>query len=593
MKASQYILRTLKEVPADAVVASHVLMIRAGLIRREAAGLYDFLPLGLRSLRKIEAIVREEMERAGAVEFLLPILTSGDLWRQSERWDAMGPEMMRLRDRHKKDYCLGPTHEEAMTHLLSFLIKSYKDLPVNAWQMNTKFRDEIRPRFGLIRSREFIMKDAYSFHADETDLEREYQNMRATYRRIFERCGLTTVPVQADSGAMGGSASEEFMVPSEIGEETILTCADCGYAGNQEKVPARYPGLDKKDPLAVLPAKTSADPVDVHTPGAKTMEDLAKFFDQGPENFIKTVIYQTESQVALVFLRGDRDLNEVKLKNHLGSAELFPAGENKIRLVTGAEPGFAGPVNLPAGEGAGERVVLFDLSLATGGPGKEWISGANKTDYHLRGITLSRELVADGFVDLAAVEDGEHCPNCEKGSLKATRGIEVGHVFKLGDKYTNAFQFQVLDENGKAARPIMGTYGIGVNRTLQTLIEQNHDENGIIFPRSVAPYEIVLIPITKKEEELKQAEELYEKLRAAGLEVLLDDRDARPGFKFKDADLIGYPLRIVMGKGWFGGEGTLEMKARNQPEARDVKVADLEEAVSAAGQMLEEYEQAW
>lgn len=573
MRASQYIIPTFKEVPAEAVVASHKLMIRAGLIRKQAAGLYFLLPLGLRVIQKIEKIIRQELNKAGAIEFQLPILTSAELWQKSKRWDAMGPEMFRVKDRHDNDLVLGPTHEEAMTYIMSMLLKSYKDLPKNVYQMHTKFRDEIRPRYGLIRCREFIMKDAYSFHVDDQDLDREYENMRRTYKNIFERCGLKTVVCQADSGAMGGSGSEEFMVASEIGEEVILSCPECAYAGNQEKTKSLHAKPSEASPFE------NESMQEIHTPQVGTIDDLTRFFNIKADMFIKTLLFSANTGDFIVCLRGDREVNLVKLANLISASDLYQASAETVGAITGASIGFAGPIGLKK-----EVPIYFDESLRAL---KGAVSGANKTDYHFTGINLAKSFPEIVFHDLALAEDGDSCPNCEAGKLRASKGIEVGHIFKLGKKYTEAFNLKLLDKNGKTQVPTMGTYGIGVNRTLQTIVEQSHDENGIIFPLSVAPFEIIIIPISQKSDEKAQIDEFYEHLLENNYDVLLDDRDERPGYKFKDADLIGYPLRITIGKSFFNGGREIEVKIRSEQDIRKIKVEKLIDLTEEIGQLLE------
>ncbi len=551
MRASQTILGTLRDDPGDAIVASHRLMLRAGLARKLGAGLYHFLPLGLRVMRKIEAVIREEMDAAGALEFELPILTPAELWQKSGRWDLMGKEMFRLKDRHDSDNVLGPTHEESFTSLMSELLQSYRDLPKNVYQIHTKFRDEIRPRFGVIRSREFVMKDAYSFDLDEAGLDRTYQTMRRTYRRIFARLGLSVVPVEADMGTMGGSASEEFMTPSEIGEETLLLSSDRKYRSNQEKTPCVYP--DAKAIDATRAATSDLSTLErLHTPGAKTIDDVCKVLNISPRDILKTVVYLADGKLVAVAIRGDRDVNEVKLRNQLGALELAPADPAAI-VAAGSIPGYIAPIGLK-----GEAITLWDLSLTTG---TEWVIGANEKNYHLRGFVAPADRQS---VDVALARSGDPVPG-GAGVLTEMKGIEVGHIFKLGYKYSEAFKLSVLDANGRPVTPIMGCYGIGVNRTLATIIEQWHDEKGVRWPISVAPYEVCLVSIAKDDTEIAAARALYEALLRADVEVLWDDRDLRPGVKFTDAELIGYPIRLTMGKGYFQ-KGELEVQLRANGE---------------------------
>lgn len=536
MKASEYILPTTKEDPNDAVVASHKLMIRAGLIRKSSSGLYNYLPLGFRVLKKIENIIREEMNKSGALEFVLPILTDASMWKQSGRWERMGKEMFRLKDRHENEFALGPTHEEAFADVMKPILKSYKDLPKNVYQIHTKFRDEIRPRFGVIRSREFIMKDAYSFHIDSKSLDETYELMRVTYRKIFQRCGLKTIPVQADSGNMGGSGSEEFMVVSPIGEETLTLCDSCGYSGNVEKTPLVW----KHSPNVLENSNLEK----VHTPNMETIEEIAKFFNISPSQTIKAVLLKADEKWNLiVFLRGDRELNEVKLNNFLGTSELRPLSSKECESL-GIVAGYCGPTK----ENKKEIKILFDSSID---PNNSYVVGANEKDYHYKGFVPSFELGNNiNYRDFSKAKTGDPCPNC--GShLREEKGIEVGHIFKLGDKYTKAFDIKVLDEKGKQVLLTMGCYGIGVNRTMATVIEQSNDANGIIWPISIAPFEVCLVSITKTPDEKEKIQRIYEYLIQNGIEIIWDDRDLGPGFKLKDSELIGFPIRLTFGKNFF------------------------------------------
>ncbi|MEQ9365857.1 MAG: proline--tRNA ligase, partial [Leptospirales bacterium] len=523
--------------------------------RKLGAGLYHLLPMGLRVFRKIENVIREEMNAAGALEFQLPILTPAELWEQSGRWNQMGKEMMRLKDRHEVWNALGPTHEESFSSLVSDLIKSYRDLPLNVYQIHTKFRDEIRPRFGVIRSREFCMKDAYSFDLGDEALDVTYQKMRVAYRRIFARLGLHTIPVEADSGAMGGTGSEEFMVPSEIGEETLLISENGDYRSNQEKTPVSYAKAgDLAD--ANQAAKATADLKSLerlHTPGPKTIADVAKLLKVPQTAILKTVVYYLDDQPVAVCLRGDRDVNEVKLANHLGGNAPLPATPEQIKAL-GSVIGFIGPIGLPK-----DVRILWDLSLTAGGP--EWVVGANEAEYHCGGCVLDP---ARESVDLALARAGDPSPAGD-GLLKEMKGIEVGHIFKLGKKYTEAFKVSVQGEDGRPLTPVMGCYGVGVNRTMATIIEQWHDEKGIRWPISAAPYEIALVTIAKGDDEIAKAREFYDALVAAGCDVLWDDRGVRPGVKFTDAELIGYPIRLTMGKNYFQ-DGELEVVRRASGE---------------------------
>lgn len=551
MKASKYILPTEKENPADAVVASHRLMIRAGLVRKSSAGLYFYLPLGLKVLKKIEQIVREEMNSTGALEFDLPILTPSDFWEQSGRWSAMGKEMFRIQDRHDLSYALGPTHEESFSFLLKPLLKSYKDLPVNVYQIQTKFRDEIRPRFGVIRSREFIMKDAYSFHIDDSSLDDTYQAMRVAYRKIFDRCGLKTIPVQADSGSMGGSASEEFMVVSPIGEETLLLCNSCGYSSNSEKTPLI---LKKENGSAKFSEKK-----EISTPGKKTISEVSTLLGVSESETIKAVALKSEKKKILVFLRGDLELNLHKLHSLLKIADSEPMTDLEIREL-GLIPGFISPI------APNDKIkVLYDRSLQKDFP---YVVGSSKEDFHTQGFILEKEISGlPEFADVALAREGDLCPNCSS-PLKAEKGIEVGHIFKLGDKYTKAFGIQVLDQNGKSKTLTMGCYGIGVNRTMATVIEQCNDEKGIFWPISIAPFEVSLVSIVKGENQYSKIEEFYNVLMNERIEVFWDDRDLGPGFKLKDSELIGFPIRITVGKKFFeSGEISIYNRKKDQEDS--------------------------
>lgn len=544
MRFSRYIVPTLKEDPSDAVVMSHKLMIRAGLIRKESAGMYIYLPLGFRVLRKIVEIVREEMDRAGALEFLMPELTNSDLWKESGRWETMGPEMIRIKDRNSLEYALAPTHEEAFTGVIRSVISSYRDLPVNVYQINTKFRDEIRPRYGVMRSREFIMKDAYSFDMNEEGLEDSYQTMRKTYRKIFQRCGIETIPVEADTGSMGGSNSEEFMVASEVGEEVLIICPECGYKANQER--AEYKRIPVTDNDALQDMKI------VDTPDVRTIEELTEFFKCSPDKFLKSIIYLADGKPVMAVVPGDREINEVKLKNALSATELELAPNQVVEDVTGALVGFAGPVN------KFKVRAVFDISIKDA---KNAITGANIVDRHYSGVNPGRDFQIKEEADITSARDGDYCPRCGK-SMKERKGIEVGHIFKLGYKYTRAMNLTVLDEKGKAVHPIMGCYGIGINRTMAAVIEQHNDGKGIIWPISVAPFQVHLIGIARTEDEQMSVEDIYKMISDAAIEVLCDDRKVSPGIKFADADLVGIPIRVTVGKGYFQN-GEIEIKHRS------------------------------
>jgi prolyl-tRNA synthetase len=530
MRYSQYYLPTLKETPGDAEVISHQLMARAGMIRKVAAGVYDYLPFGLRVIRKVENIVREEMNRAGAIELLMPAVNPADLWQQSGRWQEYGKELLRFKDRKETDFCIGPTHEEVVTEIVRGTVNSYRQLPLNLYQIQTKFRDEIRPRFGLMRCREFIMKDAYSFDVDDAGADISYKKMYDAYRRIFLRCGLEFRAVEADSGAIGGSFSHEFMVLAETGEDAIVSCDNCDYAANVEKAELRAP-------LGEAPAPTM-ELGKVATPNLKSIEDVAAFLNENPQKMVKTLMLQNEREENVaVLLRGDHKLNEVKLCNYLGCNHLQMADEALVRQLTGAPTGFSGPIGLTCRVLADQELaILSDFGL-----------GANEENFHLTGANHGRDFQVEAFVDLREAQAGDACPRCD-GRLESWRGIEVGHVFKLGTKYSEAMHATVLDAQGKERTLVMGCYGIGIGRTAAAAIEQNHDENGIVWPMPLAPFQVIITLLNPNDATVLSAgEAIYDQLLVEGLEVLLDDRDERPGSKFKDAELLGIPLRVTVG----------------------------------------------
>lgn len=531
MKLSKYLLPTLREVPSEAEIPSHQLMLRAGLIRKLASGVYSYLPLGLRTLKKIENIVRNAMDSHDAQELLMSAVLPKEYFEVSGRWKVFGPEMFRLKDRADRDFCLGPTHEEIFTDTVKNTIKSYKQLPVTLYQIQTKYRDERRPRFGVIRSREFIMKDAYSFDKDEQGLDISYKSMYDAYKEAFDKMGLEYLIVDADSGAMGGSGSQEFMVKSDVGEDTIAYCS-CGFCSNIEKA-ACVPD-DSINETELL------DMEKIYTPDSRTIEELTDFLGTDAKAFAKTLLYNSDGKIVAVMVRGDREVNETKLANYLGSIELELASADDVVKTTNAAVGFAGPVGL-------EVDVLVDSEVALM---KNFVVGANETKYHFKNVNIDRDFTATVIGDFRNIEPGDTCPVCKKEKISTCQGIEVGHIFKLGTKYTEAMDCTYLDENGKEQTPIMGCYGIGVSRCLAAVIEQWADESGIVWPVSVAPYHVIVVPVnTKNEEQNLLAEEIYEKLKSAGIEVILDDRNERAGVKFKDADLIGIPLRINVGKG--------------------------------------------
>ncbi|MBZ9537949.1 proline--tRNA ligase [Modicisalibacter tunisiensis] len=550
MRASQLLIATLKEVPADAEVVSHQLMLRAGMIRRLTSGLYTWLPVGLRTLRKVERIVREEMDRAGAQEVLMPAVQPAELWQESGRWEQYGPELLRLKDRHDRDYCVGPTHEEVITDLVRREIASYKQLPTNFYQIQTKFRDEIRPRFGVMRSREFIMKDAYSFHVDEASLKDGYQVMYDAYMRIFTRLGLDFRPVIADNGAIGGTGSHEFHVLADSGEDDIVFSTESDYAANMEKAEALAPQGERPAPTEELRL--------VDTPDAKTIAALVEQHDLPIEKTIKTLmVHAAEGGLIALLVRGDHELNEVKAENLPEVASpLTMASEEEIRAVVGAGPGSLGPVNL-------NMPIIIDRSVAMM---SDFGAGANIDGKHYFGINWERDVALPRVADLRNVIEGDASPDGQ-GRLSIKRGIEVGHVFQLGTKYSTAMNATVLDESGKPATLWMGCYGIGITRIVAAAIEQNHDDAGIIWPNAIAPFEVVLVPMNahKSQRVRETAERLYEMLVGQGFDVLLDDRDTRPGVKFNDQELIGIPHRIVIGdRGLDNNE--LEYKGRRDAD---------------------------
>jgi prolyl-tRNA synthetase len=530
MRWSRYFVHTLREVPADADVISQKLMMRAGMIRKVAAGIYTYLPLGLRSVQKLETIVRQEMTRAGSTELLMPAIQPAELWMESGRWQQYGKELLRIKDRHDRDFVFGPTHEEVITETVRDSVSSWRQLPVNLYQIQTKFRDEVRPRFGLMRGREFIMKDAYSFHATRESLDEAYDAMRDAYTRIFHRCALDHVPVEADTGNIGGSASHEFMVLAQSGEDAVVSCPNCRYGANVEKATSKFFD-DEPEPA---PADALAE---LHTPGTQTIDDVGRFLGKPTSELVKTLVFDTDQGAVMVLVRGDREANEIKIKNHLNAQFLELIAENRFETETGGVIGYCGPVGTKC------KRVIADYSLKGR---KRWIVGANKKDHHLDYAVPGRDFPEPEFADLTTVFAGDPCVRCGT-PLEIYRGIEVGHIFKLGTKYSEAMHCEYLDESGKRSPMIMGCYGLGIGRTVAAAVEQSHDDDGIIWPMPIAPFEVVVTILGKEENVHAAASDVYEKLVAAGIDVLLDDRDERPGVKFKDADLIGFPLRIAVG----------------------------------------------
>jgi len=565
MRYSQFMLPTLKEDPAEAEVISHKLMYRAGMIRKLAAGIYSYLPLGLRVIQKVERIIREEMNRAGAQEVLLPCIQPAELWMETQRWEEYGKDLLRMKDRHDRDCCFGPTHEEVITDIARREIRSYRQMPLNLYQIQTKFRDEIRPRFGLMRGREFIMKDAYSFDADEAGLEKSYQEMYKAYRRIFTRCGFTFKVVEAETGLIGGTASHEFMVLAQTGEETIVSCQSCDYAANIQKAEAK-----RTRPRAKGPEKTPNPLKKVETPDMKTVADVTKFLKVKPRDLVKTLIFETDQGVAAALIRGDREINQTKLGTHLGCEDVKLASDDVVLGATGASKGFAGPVGLSV-------KIIADYSIE---PMVDFVTGANEQDAHYINVNLGRDVKVDQFADLQMVREGDLCPRCGK-SLSFFRGIEVGHIFKLGTKYSKALKATYLDENGREREIVMGCYGIGVGRTAAAAIEQYHDEDGIIWPMPIAPFQAIVVPVNNKIAALmKTADGIYRLLSSNGVEVLLDDRDSTPGVKFKDADLIGIPLRLTIGEKNLK-KGLVEIRRRKNGETTLIEKDKVTETVSA------------
>lgn len=568
MRLSKMHLKTLREVPNEAELASHILLLRGGMIRKLASGIYGYMPLGWRSIRKIENIIREEMDKSGSQEVLMSAIQPAELWQESKRWFAYGPEMWRVKDRHEREFCLGPTHEEIFTDIVRNEISSHRQLPVNLYQIQTKYRDEARPRFGLMRSREFIMKDAYSFDKDEEGLDESYKEMYETYERIFTRCGLTFRAVEADTGAIGGSNSHEFTAISEVGESEITYCNACKMAATTEKaeVADEYSEEDVKE----IPLEK------IYTPNTKTIAEVAQYLDIDEKKTIKALLFVThndqgeKSGYAIAFIRGDRELNEVKLINALGIHEhqIEFADEAEIADATGAVGGFTGPIGLV------NCTVVIDSELTKL---KNLCAGANEKNYHIKNVNYGRDYKGDIIADIKTLKANDPCPKCG-APVKHARGIEVGQVFKLGTKYSDSMGAVYKDENQKDKPIVMGSYGIGVSRTLAAIIEQNHDENGIIWPMPVAPYEVMITVVKVKDDvQMELAEKMYDELVEAGIEVLLDDRDERVGVKFKDADLLGVPIRITVGKG--ATNKLVEYKLR-----RDVEKVELhmEEAIEKA-----------
>jgi len=566
MRWSRYFIPTLREDPADAEVISHKLLLRAGLIRQLSAGIYSFLPLGQRVAIKVMQILREEMNAIGGREFFLPALHPAEIWQESGRWQAIGDEMFRLKDRKGTDMCLGMTHEEVFTTIARSELRSYKQLPQVWYQIQTKFRDEARPKSGLMRIRTFIMKDAYTFDVDRAGLDKSFVDQREAYKKIFTRCGLQFLIVEASSGSMGGSESNEFMAPSPAGEDVIVSCTNCDYAANLEKATSRLSEIvDETGPAA---------PEEFPTPGVRTIEDLTTFAGGAEANRqIKSLVFiatiDGESRPVLVLLRGDHQLHETKLSDSLRATAVRPAHPEEIRELLGASAGSLGGVG--AKNRSRDLRIVADSALQNR---RNMTTGANKDDHHLRGVDIARDIPVDEWFELRTVEAGEGCPRCETGTLEIFKGMEIGHIFKLGTKYSASMGATVLTQDGKEAPIVMGSYGIGVERIITAAVEQHHDGDGIIWPKSLAPFDVVVTITNMKQDDLRNAgEKLYEELQGAGLDVLLDDRDERAGVKFKDADLIGIPYRITIGKKI--ADGMVELFDRSAKKSEDVRIGDV------------------
>ena len=570
MRWSQYFIPTLREDPADAEVVSHKLLLRAGLVRQLGAGIYSFLPLAQRVALKIMQILREEMNRIGGQEFYLPALNPREVWEESGRWAVMGENMFRLKDRKGADLCLGMTHEEVFTSIARNELRSYKQLPQVWYQIQVKFRDEVRPKSGVLRVRQFIMKDAYSFDIDRAGLDKAFEDQREAYKRIFNRCGLKYVIVEASSGAMGGSASNEFMVKTDAGEDMIATCSSCDYAANLEKATSRVPEIDDGIGLDF--------PAEFPTPGVRTIEDLTTFGTGVPaDRQVKTLVYVStqdgRSRMLLVLLRGDHQLHETKLADNLAGAEARPAQPDEIYALLGANAGSLGAVGAKqkARQAGKEVYIIADTALRGR---RNMTTGANADGYHIRGVNVERDIKVDRWADLRTVFSGEACPKCESGTLEVAKSLEVGHIFKLGTKYSESMGAKVLTQDGKEVPIVMGSYGIGVERIMASAIELHHDEHGIIWPKSISPFDVIVTVTNVKDEALRGAgEKMYKDLQRSGLDVLLDDRDERAGVKFKDADLIGIPYRITIGKKTL--EGVVELFERRSKKIEDVKLNDV------------------
>ena len=562
MRYSQVLIPTMKEVPSEAEVISHQLMLRAGFIKKLTSGIYTYLPYGLAAIRRVENIVREEMNRAGAQELSMPMVQPADLWKESGRYEKYGPELLRFKDRHERESCLGPTHEEVITDIARKEMHSYRDLPVNLYQIQTKFRDEIRPRFGLMRGREFIMKDAYSFDVDDEAAEVSYRKMYDAYNRIFERCGLEFRCVEADSGAIGGSFSHEFMVLADTGEDTIAVCNECNWAANLEKAEVKM-----RDRPAGFEQR---EMVKVETPGKRKVQSVCEFLGIGPDQLVKTLVLLADGEPVAVLLRGDRELEEVKLKNYLGAADIRPADDKEIFDATGVPSGYLGPINSKIRLLADQEVpAMVNLTV-----------GANEKNYHLQNVNFGRDFEVTEVADFRQLTKDDPCPSCGS-AIRLVEGIEVGHIFKLGTSYSESMNAYYQDRDGNERPLVMGCYGIGVSRVVAAAIEQNHDDNGIIFPVPLAPYQVTVLNLGLNDPEVSAAaERIYEQLSEAGIDTFIDDRDERPGIKFKDADLLGFPFRITVGKR-FKEKAMVEIRCRQDGTSEDIGIDDIVSHISA------------
>ena len=554
MRFSRTLIPTLKEIPSEAELTSHQLMLRAGMIRKLAAGVYNFLPLGLKVIKKVEKIIREEMDRIGAQEVLLPGIQPAELWRETGRWDIYGKELLRFKDRHNRDFCLGPTHEEVITDLVRREVRSYRQLPLFLYQIQTKFRDEVRPRFGLMRCREFGMKDAYSFDADEKGAQESYQKFYQAYLKIFSRIGLQVKAVEADTGPIGGSLSHEFTVPADAGEDAIAHCLGCGYAANLEMVHC---------PVVSQAREAERDLEKVHTPGVKRVEEVASYLNVSPQNLVKTVLFKTEKGMFAALVRGDHEVNPLKLRKFQRAQEMELVEELAADQGEKLPLGYVGPVGL-------EVPIVADQALQSMG---NFVTGANKADYHYLNVNVGRDFRPDAWADIRTAQPGDLCPRCSQ-RLNFVRGIEVGHCFYLGTKYSHSLRATFLDAQGKERDLLMGCYGIGIGRTVAAVIEQSHDDQGIIFPLALAPFQVIIVPLNcERKQVVEVAEKIYQELAGRDIEVLLDDRDERAGTKLKDADLLGIPLRVTVGEKSLR-QGSVELRERASLEVRLVKAED-------------------